>query len=261
REQRLVRQQAVWAARACSAHIAVSHAVRDHIVQVTGDLGKVRVIPNVVDGVEFAPPAERRRVSDQVLFVGILRNSKGFDVLLRALPELRRERPSVRIKVVGDPFYRAYQQEADRLRQLATELGVSDCLEIVGGKSPAETARLMAESQVVVLPSRRESFGTVLIEALACGTPVVATRCGGPEDIVTPDVGRLVPSEDPQALAAALISVLDAPGQYPADDLRAYALTHFGAPVIAQRLANEYATLVGPAVRMNVQARLAATSS
>ena len=61
----------------------------------------------------------------------------------------------------------------------------------------------MRESAVLVLPSRRESFGSVLVEALACGTPVVATSCGGPEDIVTDAVGRLVPVENAEALAGA----------------------------------------------------------
>ncbi len=261
RHKRLVRHQAAWAARNCSAHIAVSEAVRDHIGQITGDPDKVKVIPNVVDGAVFTRAQNQQRTPGQILFVGIVRASKGLDLLLHALHELRRARPEVRLKVVGEPFYRAYRQEADRLAQLTDQLGLADCVELVGGKSPADTAQLMAQSEVVVLPSRRESFGAVLIEALACGTPVVATRCGGPEDIVTPAVGRLVPPEDPHALASALAEVLDNQQAYASDALRRYALAHFGAPVVAQQLGNEYATLVGPAVRLNLHARLAAVSS
>jgi len=256
REQALVRQQAVWAARTCSAHIAVSSAVRDQIVDVVGDSSKVSVIPNLVDGSVFSPAAGQQRVPGQILFVGIVRQAKGLDVLLRALREVRRIQPAIRLKVVGEPFYRSYRKDADRLTDLAAELGVADCVEMVGKKSPAETARLMAESQVVVLPSRRESFGAVLIEALACGTPVVATRSGGPQDVVTPTVGHLVPPDDAAALARALTDVLANPNAYPADSLRRYALDRFGTPVVAQQIGNVYASLVGPAIRLGLNERL-----
>jgi glycosyltransferase involved in cell wall biosynthesis len=256
RDHSLVRRQAVWAARRCSSHIAVSRAVRDHIGEVVGDASKVTVIPNLVDGCVFKPAADQRRVSGQILFVGIVRQAKGLDVLFQALRELRRVQPTIRLKVVGDPFYRSYRQEADRLGDLAKELGVADCVELVGKKSPAETAQLMAESQVVVLPSRRESFGTVLIEALACGTPVVATRSGGPEDVVTPSVGKLVPPDDSAALARALADVLGEPNAYSSDALRRYALDRFGEPVVAQQIGNLYASLLGPAGRLELHERL-----
>lgn len=76
----------------------------------------------------------------------------------------------------------------------------------------------------------------VLVEALACGTPVVATRCGGPEDIVTEEVGVLVPPEDPAALAAGIAQVLDRRGEYDAAKLRAYALERFGLESVGKRL-------------------------
>ena len=98
----------------------------------------------------------------------------------------------------------------------------------------------MAESAVVVLPSRAESFGAVLVEALACGTPVVATRCGGPEDIVTPEVGELVPVGDPDALATALGDALRESGRRDPARLRAYALEHFGWDSIVDRIHEIY---------------------
>lgn len=98
-----------------------------------------------------------------------------------------------------------------------------------------------------MLPSRAESFGAVLVEALACGTPVVATRCGGPEDIVTDEVGILVPPEDPEALAVALESVLDHPERYEREVLRAHALARFGAPSVASRIGDVYARVLSGA--------------
>src|SRR6267143_570436 len=92
---------------------------------------------------------------------------------------------------------------------MVIKLGLESQIEFVGKKSNAELLRYLQESALLVLPSRRETLGTVLIEALACGTPVVATRCGGPEDIVTDEVGVLVPTEDPEALARGIQTVLE----------------------------------------------------
>ena len=240
-----VQWQAARASGACDAHIAVSRAVRRHIGEVTGDPGKVQVIPNAVDGEVFRAQPGQQRVAGQILFVGIVREAKGVDVLLRAICELRRQRPGVRLVMVGEPFYRAYMQEAERLTRLINDLGLVDCITVLGKQSPGRVAQLMSESQIVVLPSRRESFGTVLIEALACGTPVVATRCGGPEDIVGPEVGYLVPPDDAPALARALKAVLDDTGAYAPDVLRQYALARFGAPAVGQQLAAQYARVLG----------------
>ncbi len=240
----LVRRQATWAARACDAHIAVSESVRQGIGEITGDSEKIRVIPNVVDGRIFRPrPAEQRKPG-QMLFVGAVRYSKGVDLLLEALREVRGQYRAARLILAGEPLFLSYQREAERLRQLAHELGVADSVAIVGGKTPAEVATLMAESSVVVLPSRNETFGTVLIEAMACGTPVVATRCGGPEEIVAPDVGMLVPPEDPPALAAALVEVLKHPSRFASAPLRDYALSRYGMPRVARQLADTYAAVL-----------------
>jgi glycosyltransferase involved in cell wall biosynthesis len=248
----LVRRQAVWAANACAAHLAVSESLRQSIVRVTGHPEKVQVLPNAVDGAVFRPASEHPRKPGQILFVGAARHAKGVDLLLRALPEVRRQYPGARLVLAGDPFYASYRREAARLKQLARDLGIADSVAVVGGKTPAEVAKLMAESTVVVLPSRRETFGAVLIEALACGTPVVATRCGGPEEVVTPAVGMLVPPEDPPALAAALVDVLEHPSRYAAAALREYALSHYGMPIVARQLADVYAAaLARPRVALS----------
>jgi glycosyltransferase involved in cell wall biosynthesis len=244
RREPLVRRQAAWAVSACDAHLSVSDAVRRHVADVVGPAvprSRLRIVPNVVEERLFAArPPELPRIPGQILFVGVVRAAKGMDVLLHALAELRQQRPDARLVVVGDPFYRAYQKEAERLQALADQLGVADIVRNMGGQPPSEVARLMAESSVVVLPSRRESFGSVLIEAMACGTPVVATRCGGPEEVVTPEVGLLVPPEDRSALTAALVYVLDHPHAYDPATLRRSALDRFGPAVVARRLADQY---------------------
>lgn len=237
----LVRRQTLWAARNCAALAPVSRYVSATIAELLGPGHSTpEPITPVVDGRVFdlAPAGSRR--GDQVLFAGAVRHVKGVDVLVEALGRLRRRRPAVRLVLAGDPFFRTYRRESDAVLERAGVLGVRDCIDVIGGQPPEAVARLMGESAVLVVPSRAESFSAVSIEALACGTPVVATRCGGPEEIVTPEVGRLVRCEDPVELAEGLAAVLDDPGRYDPAALRRYALERYGADVAERRLAALY---------------------
>jgi glycosyltransferase involved in cell wall biosynthesis len=93
----------------------------------------------------------------------------------------------------------------------------------------------------------------VIIEALACGTPVVATRCGAPEELVTEEVGRLVPPEDPRALADALAAVLDEPDRYEPAALRRHALARYGKDAVGRQLAHAYSEVLGHPVSSSLQ--------
>jgi glycosyltransferase involved in cell wall biosynthesis len=224
-----VRRKAVWASGEAAFHTAVSRSALDTVEHFTGPSAKLRVIPNGVDGTIFTPlPEGRQPDPSQIVYVGRIHRVKGVDVLLRAMRRLIDQRPHLRLVLVGGGFpYRGYQIEEESLRALAADLGLGWRVEFTGGQPPGEVARIMRESAVLVLPSRAESFGSVLVEALACGTPVVATRCGGPEDIVTDEVGVMVPPEDDEALAGAFAHVLDHRSEYPPRRLRAYALERF----------------------------------
>lgn len=235
-EDSAMRRGALWAAGACRFHVAISNALRDSIVRLTGESEKLRVIPDGVDGASFTlPEPGRARARDQVLFVGNIRHVKGFDLLLRAMRVLADRGRPLRLVVVGESYYESYRAEYERVQRLAAELKVTDRVTFVGGSSDAEVVRYMQESALLVLPSRRESLGMVVAEALACGTPVVATRCGGPEDIVAPGTGELVPVEDPEALARGIEDVLGRRESYDPQRLRRHALEHFGLEAVHRR--------------------------
>jgi teichuronic acid biosynthesis glycosyltransferase TuaC len=241
-----VRRKAVWAAQQCSFHLAVSRAARESIAHFTGESEKLRIIPNVVDGKMFIPPTNGARPApNRILFVGIMRQVKGVDILLEALRRLADQNRDVRLAIVGESFYESYRRDLEGFRQMVTDLRLQDRVEFLGGKEPAEVAKEMQRSALLVLPSRRESFGAVLAEALACGTPVVATRCGGPEDIVNDQVGVLVPPEDPAALAEGIAQVLDRRASYDPARLRAYALENFGMEAVGSRIVALYREALG----------------
>ena len=234
-----VRRQAVEASHDSAFHLAVSTAGRDSVARYTGASDRLRVLPIGVDTTLFSPgDAPRRR--EQILFVGFINFTKGVDVLLHAMADLAARRPDARLVLVGGSFYRNTRLQTEQLEQLSASLGLKDRVSFVGLKPPETVAALMRESAMLVLPSVRESFGAVLVEALACGTPIVATRCGGPEDIVTDDVGRLVPVGDSTALADAMEAVLARDPPYDPAALSHYAASRFGWNRIAADLVELY---------------------
>jgi D-inositol-3-phosphate glycosyltransferase len=177
---------------------------------------------------------------DRIVYVGWLNEVKGVDVLLRALALLRERRPSARLVLVGGSLYRDEAPQERSLRKLATELGLDEVVRFLGPLAPEAVGRELRGADVVVVPSRRESCGAVILEALASGTPVVATRSGGPEDIVTEGVGGLVPVADPAGLAAALDSVLERRATFDPAALREYALQRFSWEHLADRYSRIY---------------------
>jgi len=223
-----VRKLALNAARSSAYHIAVSQAVRRSIAHYTGESDRLRVIPVGVDTDIFTPlPVGQQPDPESILYVGRIHETKGVDVLLHAIRLLVDRRPSVQLSLIGGSFYFQTRTQEERMKRLAEELGLMQHVRFLGIQSQNQVAEAMRRSTLLVLPSRRETLGAVLIEALACGTPIVATRCGGPEDVVTEAVGRLVPTEDPSSLAEAMETVLDQRQHYEPRILRQYAIDKF----------------------------------
>jgi len=242
----MVRWQSIWAARKCASLIAVSTSVKDTIVHFTGQTEKVRVIPIGTDGSIFTTPQNlNKEKKKQVLYVGFINFNKGVDILLKAIHRVIKRIPDTKLLMIGGGFYKNTLRQEKQLRSMAKDLGVDSHIEFAGIKSPIEVAKYMRESALLVLPSRAESFGAVLVEALACGTPVVATRCGGPEDIVTDEVGILVQKDDDNALAHAIELVLTQQKMYDPAKLRAYALDNFSWERIASKTIYLYKETTG----------------
>jgi glycosyltransferase involved in cell wall biosynthesis len=219
----------------------VSEAVRASVIATAGERVATDLLPNVVDEDTFRlPTSDEAWDPDQILFVGVVRRVKGLDVLVRAMDLLRRRRPRLRLKVLGAPFYRGYQRDEREVRDLIHELRLGRRIEFMGQATPAEVASAMRDSAALVLPSRREAFPTVLLEALASGTPVVATRCGGPEEVVTDAVGRLVPPEDPNALAQAIDEIVAQRSSFSSIGLRNHVVSCFGKAATAERIEQIY---------------------
>jgi glycosyltransferase involved in cell wall biosynthesis len=137
-------------------------------------------------------------------FVGRLDAAKGPLDLVQAAPAIRARAPGARVVLVGGEPYAGDSRYAAEVRRTAEANGVERFGWVEGA------AGLMGQLDVLVLPSRREAFGTVLAEAMAAGTPVVATRVGGLPELVEDGItGALVAPGDPAALAAGVLRVLE----------------------------------------------------
>lgn len=193
------------------------------------------VIPNGVDDARFSTlplPARPEPGQPFVFFaLGSLLPVKGFDVLLQALARLPAAL-NLQIHLGGDGPDRA------TLHALAQRLGVEGRLRWLGALAPTAVPAALAQSHAFVLSSRHESFGVVAVEALMAGRPVLATRCGGPEDIVREGDGLLVPGDDPDALAAGLQALAE--GRVPLDApaaRRDRAVARFGSLAVGRQVA------------------------
>ena len=177
------------------------------------ELSVVRPVDVVVCGVEVpVTPPEQSRPDIDVLAVGRLVPKKGFDTLIRAAAQSR-ILGNLSVQIVGDG------PEERHLRRLADELGVTELVRLVGGRSHEEVLDLMSRSRVLCLPCRvapdgdRDSMPVVVKEAMARAVPVVSTSEVGVPEMVTPECGILVAPDDPAALADALDSLLSAPAR------------------------------------------------
>lgn len=235
-----VRRVALAAGHAAASLLAVSSSVRETISSYGVDSSKVRVVPVGVDPEAFELGEAEAREPRQILYVGWLNYNKGIDDLLYAVDLIRRRGEPIRLVLVGGAAYRKTRLEEEQLRRLADSLGLGDTVVFLGRQPQDKVARLMRQSALLVLPSRAESFGAVLVEALASGTPVVATRSGGPEDIVREGVGVLVPPNDPAELADAISGVLARRESYEPDRLRHYALTRFSWDRVTAAIQSAY---------------------
>jgi glycosyltransferase involved in cell wall biosynthesis len=174
--------------------LPVSEALRRGI-ENAGVRARFRVVPNVVDGKLFRPGDGPRA---GLLAVGLLYDAKGFDVLLAALGRL----PGERLRLVGDgPLREALAAEAERC-------GVADRVDFHGFAAKDEVAELMRGARLVVVPSRFETSAVVALEALASGTPVVASAVGALPELLAGGGGLLARPGDPDDLAARIREAL-----------------------------------------------------
>jgi glycosyltransferase involved in cell wall biosynthesis len=210
-----------FCARHVDAFVYTSQAVAQHCLEQGIAPGRGRVIHNPIDSARFANRGDGQRIRRElnldpadhvVACVGRLDAWKGQDHFLTALAKLRCEGRPVKGLLVGDYPPRARQNGyARKLETMIEQLGLRDHVRLTGFRE--DVPELLAASDVFVHCSvRPEPFGRVVVEAMAAGTPVIATASGGILDIVRHgETGLLVPCADAVSLAESMARLLDEP--------------------------------------------------
>ncbi len=203
--------------------------------------GQWETVPNIVSN-HFAdyPISRSRRTKNSFIFlcVALLSPKKAIDNLLVAFALSFKGNLQVIMRIGGDG------SERQKLEKLAQSLGIKRQVYFLGALTREQVAREMAKTDVFVLPSHYETFGVVVIEALALGKPVLATRCGGPESILRSQDGELVPVNAPQALAAAMQKMYREINKYNSQEIRKTCLVRFGETSVVARLMAEYERII-----------------
>jgi len=195
---RLPRTMIRWAARRAAGMITVARALKDDLIRIGVPGERIEVLRNGVDLQLFRPverEATRRKLGmsrTTLLSVGHLIPRKGHELVIGALPRL----PDMELVVIGDG------PERGALDALARECGVGDRVRFVGALPQEELRSYYGAGDALVLASSREGWANVLLESMACGTPVVATTAGGsPEVVAAPEAGGLITERSPKAVA------------------------------------------------------------
>lgn len=198
---------------------------------------KIEVVPNMVDTSFFTLPQTPRSTSPvRFLTVAFLQKKKALDNLLRSFAASFRGKEDVLLDIGGDG------PERQNLENLCDVLKIRKQVNFLGLLSRQGVREAMWNANVFVLPSHVETFGIVFIEAMATGLPVIATRCGGPEDFVTDETGTLIEPGNVEALSEALNAYAspDRLAAFDANALRKYADENFSAAGSARRMITRY---------------------
>ncbi len=217
----------------------VSSVLKDALVEKgLADPEDVEIQPNPVRTSLFTLPPNERTVPPPFRFVTVaaLNPRKNVGGLLQAFANAfgRPDTPAVSLTIVGGGPRR------EALETKTCRLGIDDRVVFRGRLDRSAVRDVLWHAHAFVLPSRYETFGVALVEAMATGLPVVATRCGGPEDIVTEETGRLVPATDPEALAEALRTMRADWAAYDPDRIREHVLDRYGPEPFVQRTRSFY---------------------
>lgn len=191
------------------------------------------VVPYPVDERRFELRPYRRRRRFQFFTLSALSPEKGVPDLLRAIPAALRERPDLHFWIGGSG-------RKDEYVQLAQSLGIASAVEWLGPVSREDAPEYFSKCDAFIMLSHLETFGMVYAEAIACGKPVIATRCGGAEFIINENNGLLVDVANVGQVINAIIQMHDEVDKFKATEIRDEFLERFSRKAVVQKIARCY---------------------
>lgn len=206
-------------------------AVGEKLKESMGNYSKkpIRVIPNIVNTNKFNPS---KNTSERFNFISIanLKKSKNVDLTIKAFSKAFGGDKNFGLHVVGEG------SEMNSLKELVETLKVKDQVVFHGRVNRDGIPKLLNGSKCFVLPSEFETFGVSYIEALACGIPIIATKCGGPEDFFKEDLGVMIEVGDEDALEKAMKHISENADNYDKNKLSNYVKNKFSENVVVKEI-------------------------
>lgn len=219
-----------------SSRIAVSKDFCN-ILEDTFDL-HFDYIPNVVNTEYFLPKEDFYKKDFQFINIANLNKNKNQSLLIRAFAKVFSKNKNVKLSILGGgPEHKSLQNEIDILN-------MQDQIKLFGFVPRKLVLEELQKSNAFVLSSKYETFGVVVIEAMSCGLPVIATKCGGPESIVENDeLGVLVENNNLEELETAMKNMYEKKDKYYNNSIRAHVVKNFSEKSIANELIKIYKSI------------------
>jgi len=225
----LITEPITNAAEIIAVSTSLASSIHEHIKV------QAMIIPNMVNTDFFVPkPGCKSEDSLRLFCMSQMTVAKGAWDLLEAVRLLKNNGLDFCLYWAGDGILKK------ALQLKANEYALGKHLVFTGQLSRKQALLQYQLSDCLVMPSHIESFSIVLIEAMACGKPVVATDCGGPKDIVNTNNGWLIPPKDPNALCEAVLNMKDRLHDYQAEQIRNYCVANYSPSVVCQKIVSTY---------------------
>jgi len=217
----------------CSKIIATSDILKKNIIKKFNvDTNKITLIPNPADTERFLPKKDLTSGPFSFIAVALLRHEKRLDILIKAFAKLFKDNTNIVLTIIGDG------KEKDKLKLLSHKLNVNKRINFIGYQKKSAVSDILRNHDAFVLTSEVETFGVAIVEAMSVGLPVIATKCGGPESIVLPEIGILVETNDENKLCAAMDRIIKNYDNYESSVIRKIALKTYGNKSYANKIRN-----------------------
>lgn len=216
--------------------ISVGEKLKEKMKGYTNN--KIEVIPNIVNTEKFLPSNKEKEGVFRFLSVSFLNPNKNVDLTIRAFSMAFKNKDNVELYIVGDG------SERFKLETLVNDLGIESKVKFLGKVKREDLPSFLKTGDAFVLPSKYETFGVVYIEALACGLPIITTKCGGPEDFYREDLGYIIDVGDEEALCDAMIKMTKNKDKFDAASMSKYVKNRFSKEVIVKKIEEIYEVIL-----------------
>lgn len=227
-------------AKHAAAIVPVSNYLQQSMQALNIQCRRFEQIPNVVDNKRFLPPTQKSESTcTQFIHISCFEDkSKNISGILAALKILKTRQLNFRLSFIG------YGNDFMAMQQLAKKLDVLDCVEFAGERRDKDLVKHLQDSDCMVLFSRYETFGTVVLESYACAKPVILSRVAALPEIAPPDFSLLVESENEEQLADAMQSFIENKLHFDVDAMPAYIDDNFSLEAVGARLTRLYSDVL-----------------